>query len=391
MSLRYALLVALAALLPLQAAASCAFIRDGKTTPSIQVLDHWSARHVNDGKVNGCLLKVREIDDGKEYVAYTAYDFMCALGAGETLAVQRAYACCDTGEQGDYVCGIKPINPLAMLGQTNVGLMPAKPDRRAIPNLMDRLADAEWVGVRNITERLAEYAVEPTLQEDIRALRPRLRDIMDGAKNPQKKAAIAALLLQLSQNDEKQPDDLALVLTLLGGAGQWQELTTGEIAALDVAKRHPEAAEQIVPVLVELLRRGQHREPTKTLLLDTMPVFGAALQPHLLQIYALLGDDLFSRGTVDAAIAEDALKFDWFKANNRDRNNPDEQRRYAAEQMRQREDLEARFQRSLKIMPLWEKLVCAAFPVAAGTATRVVWDETIWSRDGRITSVNCPP
>lgn len=381
--------ILLAVLWPLPVAASCAFINDGKTTPTIQVLEHWSARHVNDGVVSGCLLKVRETDDGKEYLAYTSYDFICALDAKESLAVQRAYACCDTGEQGDYVCGIKPVNPLAMLRQTNVGLIPAKPDRRAIPNLMDRLAAVEWAGVRNIAERLAEYAAEPALKDAMPALQPRLQEIMAAAKHPEKKAAIAALLLEMG--GKAAPDDLALKLALLGGAGQWRELTAEETAALAAMKHHPEAATQIVPVLVELLRRGQHRETTKQQLLETLPAFGAALQPHLVQIRSLLEDDLFSRGTVDAAIAEDAAKFDWYKANNRDRNNPEEQRRYAAEQQRQRQDYAARAMRSRKITPLWERVVCAAFPDAAGAETRVVWDENIWSRDGDIPPVDCKP
>lgn len=379
----------LAAFWPLPAAASCALISDGKLTPTIQVLEHWSARHVNDGTVSGCLLKVREMDDGKEYLAYTTYDFICALQDKETLAVQRAYACCDTGEQGDYVCGITPVNPLAMLHQTNVSLIPAKPDRRAIPNLIDRLATAEWAGVRNITERLAEYAAEPVLKDEMLALRPRLQEILAAAKHAEKKAAIAALLMQLG--GKAPSEDLALQLALLGGAGQWRELTAEETTALEAVKHHPEAATQIIPVLIELLRRGRHYETTKTQLLETLPAFGAALQPHLVQIHSLLEDDLFGRGTVEAAIAADAAKFDWYKANNRDQNNPDEQRRYAAEQHRQRQDYEARAQRSQKIMPLWERLVCAAFPAAAGTETRVVWDKNIWSRDGQIPSVNCTP
>ncbi len=390
MRIRCTSLALFAALWPVSATASCAFISDGKTTPSVQVLDHWSARHVNDGVVSGCLLKVRETDDGKEYLAYTTYDFICALPAEETLAVTRNYACCDTGEQGDYVCGIKPVNPLAMLRQTSVSLVPAKPDKRALPNLMDRLAAAEWIGVRNITERLAEYAADPALQAEVQALRPRLQDIMAAAKHPEKKAAIAGLLMQLG-GETKAGDDLSLTLALLSGAGSWRDLNAEEIAALHLVKQHPEAADKIVPVLVELLRRGQHQESTKTLLLETLPAFGAALQPHLVQLYDLLDDDLFGRESVEAAMAEDAARFDWFKANNRDRNNPDEQKRYAAEQQRQRQDLTDRFDRSKKIMPLWEKLVCAAFPAAAGTATRIVWDKNIWSRDGQIPPISCAP
>lgn len=373
-----------------QAYASCAFMPDpnGKmpweNDKIVTVSDHWAVRHVNDGIVSGCLAEF-QLSGGKgSFTAYTAYDFICGLPADEKITVRQNFACCDTGEQGDYVCGIKTINPLAMKGQTSIAVVPAQPDRRAIPDMMQRLEKTEWIGAKNIAERLGDYAAVPELKAEVAALVPRLRALMASAGRDEKKAAIAQLLLRLDAGAADQAGNLDLALKILAGVN-FGHFGADESQALAIVQQHPEAGEKIVPVLIDLFRRTRYQAESGTLLLQALPAFGTALQPHLVALHSILNDDLFEEASVEAAIA-DYDKFDYFKANNRDRNNADEVKRYQAMRESQRKDLEAKAQRSQTTMPLWQATVCAAFPLPAGIETRRV----TWDAYDRIAPVTCP-
>lgn len=391
MKKRSILLAVLALLLaPADTWASCAFMPEpnGKmpweNDKTVTVADHWLVRHVREGGVTGCLAEFKSADGKDNFTAYTAYDFICALPAEEKITVRQNFACCDTGDDGDFVCGIKAVNPLAMKGRTSISVVPAKPDRRAIPDLMTRLEQIEWIGARNITDRLAEYAAVPELKADILALIPRLRTMMDSAAHSEKKAAIAQLLLRLGESNAAPADNLDLSLKILQGIhfGEWGD---DEKQALALVQKHPEAGEKVVPVLVELLRRAHYKAETRDMLLRALPSYGKALQPHLTALHYILRDDLFEEESVVAAMAEND-KFDWFKANHRDRSDTNEIKRYQAMRESQRKELEEKAQRSQSVMPLWQAAVCAAFPLPPGIqARRVTWDDY-----DRIAPVTCP-
>lgn len=380
------------ALIPAVAKASCAFMPEpnGKmpweNDKIVTVADHWLVRHVREGSVNGCLAEFKSADGKSDFTAYTAYDFICALPADEKITIRQNFACCDTGDDGDYVCGIKTINPLAMKGQTSIAVVPAKPDRRALPDLMTRLEKVEWIGAKNITERLAEYASVPELKAEVMALIPRLRELMASAERNEKKAAIAQLLMRLDDKNEAPPgDNLDLALKILQGIN-FGAFGADEQQALDIAQKHPEAGEKVVPVLVELVRRSHYKAETRTLLLHALPPFGKALQPHLTALHYILRDDLFEGPSVAVAMVEND-KFDWFKANKRDRADANEVKRYQAMRDGQRKELEEKAQRSRTTMPLWQATVCAAFPLPDGIQSRrVTWDDY-----ERIAPITCPP
>ena len=98
------------------AQASCAAPEN--TDPfDIRVTGSWKAQHATDGDIRGCLLTA-EKNDGTKVTAYTNYEFICALKPDEKISVAPSYACCDTGLQGDFVCGVTPRVPLAVVGQT---------------------------------------------------------------------------------------------------------------------------------------------------------------------------------------------------------------------------------------------------------------------------------
>lgn len=371
--------------------ASCAFMPDpnGKmpweNDKTVKVVDRWAVRHVNDGTVSGCLAEF-QLSDGKgSFTAYTAYDFICALPADEKISVRQNFACCDTGDQGDYVCGIKTINPIAMKGQTSIAVVPAKPDRRAIPDMMTRLERVAWIGARNITDRLADYAAVPELRAEIVPLIPRLRALMASAERDEKKAAIAQLLLRLDDKNGADPGgNLDLALKILQGA-HFGDFGADEKQALALLQKHPESGEKAVPILVDLLRRT-HQQADRGMLLQVLSSYGQALQPHLTALHYILRDDLFEEGSVESAMAEHD-KFDWFKANNRDHTNADEMKRYQAMRDSHRKELEARAQRSTVVLPLWQAVVCAAFPLPTGIQSRRV----TWDNYERIAPVTCPP
>lgn len=378
--------------IPVAAQASCAFMPEpnGKmpweNDKTVTVADHWLVRHVREGSVTGCLAEFKSADGKSDFTAYTAYDFICALPADEKITVRQNFACCDTGDDGDYVCGIKTLNPLAMKGQTSIAVLPAKPDRRAIPDLMTRLEKVEWIGAKNITERLAEYATVPELKAEVMALIPRLRELMASAERNEKKAAIAQLLMRLGDKNEATPgDNLDLALKILQGIN-FGEFGADAQQALAIAQKHPEAGDKVVPVLVELLRRTHYKAETRTQLLQALPPFGKTLQSHLTALHYILRDDLFEESSVAAAMAEND-KFDWFKANNRDRSDANEVKRYQAMRDSQRKELEEKAQRSKATLPLWQSAVCAAFPMPANIQSRrVTWDDY-----ERIAPVTCPP
>ena len=160
------------------ARANCMFQPINDT--EIHVLDSVSARHVRDGALTGCLLKLTTGDSGvKSMQAYTPYDFICNLPEDEQLKVSFRQSCCDTGDAGDFTCGVKPINPLALsYGQVSLSIAPSAPDRRAIPNLITMLEKVIW-GSDLLVDRILQY--HKAFPEEINALRPEFERIRNAA------------------------------------------------------------------------------------------------------------------------------------------------------------------------------------------------------------------
>ena len=87
------------------------------------------------------------------------------LSASEKITLMPDFACCDTGDHADFACGVKPRGLFDTMKRTNITLAPAKPDARAIPELVKaalggKLRDA------NAVIRLKEYLGVPALAEE---------------------------------------------------------------------------------------------------------------------------------------------------------------------------------------------------------------------------------
>ena len=314
--------------------ADCGFPVDNHPLKQVRVVDTWKARHVAGGFLSGCLAKFKMRDGDTTFIAYTAYDFICHLDREETLDIYIVYACCDAGEQGDFVCGVKPVNPLASVSQTSEMVVPAHPDRRAIPDLMNQLEKASW-GVSQITERLLEYSKVPELAPEITKLIPRLNEILAKTDSTEKRAVIAQLLLNLG--GAVSPDQTYEMSLDVLKAARFR-LERKDLDALGVVTRHPEKGDMTVPVLVDLLRRIGTEKTDEETVLKAFPVFGKALQPHLDAIHYVI-----------------------------------------------REDAET----SKSINPLWRQIACAAFPMPPKLeAQRILW-EGGW-QGARFQTVDCP-
>ncbi len=319
--------------------AQCAFPEDHDRPKPVQAVESWNARHVDEGTLPGCLVRLKRKDAGEAFVAYTPYRFICGLPKDEVLVVDTLWACCDAGEQGDFACGVKPANPFAQVG-TSITVVPHKPDRRGIPDLMANLKHACSGGARpgfsrlnasSIAGRLLEYHGVPEFRADILKLIPALKDLRRESRSEEPKAAVSDLLLRLGEGKPGSDLELELALDVLRGARFG--FAPRDLDALRRVRNHPAAGEAVVPVLLEHLGHGSELADTKAAL-EALPDFGAALKPHLIEIHELLG------GSADAA-------------------------------------------------PAWRRIVCAAFPSAPGErASRVLFDDYSGAR--KIPPVDCP-
>lgn len=309
------------------AEANC-IIAEPQPSEKIQVLETWKARHVQEGLLDGCILKTQSQDKSKSY-AYTSYGFICDLKQNESIEVHRQSACCDSGDVGDFVCGVKPVNSLTGVPQISTSLLPAVPDKRAIPNLMQSFQKSGF-RAENIATRLIEYSKFPELKIEILKHLPRLKELFRDSNSPELKAAIAKLLLQV----ESPPgDEVDLNLAVLNSPFFSLDFRTQN--ALGVLTRHPESAEKAVPTLINILRRS-YKSKDREVVMSALVSFKTIVQPFLSQIHYIL-----------------------------------------------REDLEKKL---VSTQSLWDELVCAAVPLAEGSKVSRVF----WGGHEKIDPVECP-
>lgn len=231
--------------------ASCA--APASTAPfDITVTAAWKAEHVNDGDIPGCLLTA-QTGAGQKITAYTPYEFICALKPHEKISVQPSYACCDTGEQGDFVCGVKPRVPLSVVSQTPLTIAPAAHDARAIADLMARSLSGKLREASAIS-KLQEYLGDPAYSETVRKQLPQLEAAMDNdtLKDPYTRGLVAALLLAGEPDSPKRAD--WRILQFKGGIDY--ALTPVQKSIAQEMLGDPATAERFMPVLVDRLRNA---------------------------------------------------------------------------------------------------------------------------------------
>lgn len=231
------------------AQASCA--APANTDPfDIRVTGSWKAQHVTDGDIRGCLL-TGEKNDGAKITAYTNYDFLCALKPDEKISVAPSYACCDTGLQGDFVCGITPRVPLAVVSQTPLMLAPAAHDPRAIVDLVAGSLSGKLREAAAIPQ-LQEYLSDPTYADTVRKQLPQLEAALDDGtlKENFVRGQVAGLLLAAYPDSPKRGDWRILQFT----GGLDYALTPIQKSVAQELLSDAGTAGKFMPVLVDRLR-----------------------------------------------------------------------------------------------------------------------------------------
>ncbi|MBL8638162.1 MAG: hypothetical protein JNN09_06670 [Alphaproteobacteria bacterium] len=277
--------------IPFDARANCAFQPMPDT--EIHVLDSVAARHVRDGALSGCLLKLEAT--GGVMQAYTPYDFICELPKDEQLKVSFGQSCCDTGDDGDFTCGVKPNNPLALsYGRVSLSIVPSAPDRRAIPNLVNMLEKETW-GSDQLVDHILQY--HKAFPAEISALRPefeRVRSaVTEAAKvdkntpNMNKVGALARLMRELYggtiNSDELLEADVTIFTSGL------YSVTDAQRAALARITRAKNLTAEQFALLVEHLHNTA--DVDQGIVLEALGHFPQYLPRHFRQIHYFLPNE----------------------------------------------------------------------------------------------------
>lgn len=267
------ILVILLLLLPQTAGADC-YMPDPPGAKEGTVAATWPAKHVEDGDIGGCLLKF-SLASGGEWLGYTKYDFICQLKPDEKITLMPNFACCDTGDHGDFACGVKPRGLFDTMKRTNITLAPALPDARAIPELVKaalggKLRDA------NAAIRLKEYLGVPELTEEVKKQVAPLEKALDDntVTDAYVRAQVAGLLAAANPESPKKTN--WQIEYFKGDIGY--ALTDAQRALLVSLTADKASAEKFIPVLAQKLR--QTDEDGRLAILTAMQAYGPSAKPH---------------------------------------------------------------------------------------------------------------
>jgi hypothetical protein len=267
------ILVILLLLLPQPAGADC-YMPAPPDAQEGTVAATWPAKHVEDGDIGGCLLKF-SLAAGGEWLGYTRYDFICKLSASEKITLMPDFACCDTGDHGDYACGVKPRGLFDTLKRTNITLTPALPDARAIPEMVHALKGGQ---LQNAVAaiRLKEYLGDTQLAEEVKKNIAPLEDSLEAViiTDPYVRAQVAALLAAAWPESKKRAFwDVTFFQGDIGFA-----LTDAQKAVMARMTADPATADYFIPELAKKLR--QTDEEGKAAILAAAAAYGPAAKRH---------------------------------------------------------------------------------------------------------------
>lgn len=268
------------------AAAQASCVAPANTDPfDIRVTGSWKAQHATDGDIRGCLLTA-EKNDGTKVTAYTNYEFICALKPDEKISVAPSYACCDTGLQGDFVCGVTPRVPLAVVGQTPLMISPSTHDPRAIIDLVAGSLSGKLREAAAIP-KLQEYLSDPAYADAVRQQLPQLETALDDGTLKQDfvRGQVAGLLLAGYPDSPKR--DAWRMMQFTGGMDY--ALTPIQKSIAQELLEKPDTALRFMPVLIDRLRRSS--EPDRIYLLSVAARSGQS-KAHINEIRDALGSDI---------------------------------------------------------------------------------------------------
>ena len=250
---------------------------------TVKITDSWSAKHVHEGSLYGCIVKA-ENRSNKSFFAYTPYKFLCELPKSEWIDIDKVHACCDAGDDGEFACGIKPVNPLSHLKQFDVTIRPSKPDARGIPDLMNHLESSKF-GTKQVCSRILEYYMTPSLQSQIQQLIPRIKVSLEQSQSSDFKAAVAQLLLDIDPSSNR----IDLQRLILLGVGY--QLDTSSYNALVGVISTTKKSEDTLKILIGLLQQVKSDEKSLEVLANAIYQYKDQIKPYLSRIYSILTEN----------------------------------------------------------------------------------------------------
>ncbi len=137
---------------------------------------------------------------------YVEYDFICQLKPTESISLYtyagvQHISPCDTGEHGDYTCGLHGIDAQGKQIDRPPGASLAGMDMRAIPDLIEIATKANGYRSSHAAARLGEYAASPDMPDAKAAIlnykTELLRAKSISISDAQKQGALTSLLLTL--------------------------------------------------------------------------------------------------------------------------------------------------------------------------------------------------
>ncbi len=340
------------------AAANCVFLGD-QGAQEYSVTQTWEIEHASDKNPTGCLAKITAGKD--ESLVYTPYGFICKMPKDEKIMLSLLQSCCDTGRQGDYACGIAPKSSLFSKSslpedtQTSTTAVPAKLDKRVIPELIAKLEAGNISGISNVGDKLVEYAREPTFTADLAPFKERLQAAHDKAANSFQKENIAKVLLVLAPAEGGKEDPVLLISRLQNVMGSYSD---EHILAIRALGKHPEIADKSIPLLLDLAGRIQS-DPLP--IIDTLVELGPVVGPYLPLAYRKLHIDKLTEAQ-DIEKAKRDFQAAVAKDNPAGKEPPASQvdiARFNAMVAAKYKQLEDDSVRSRFLLPLWRKVVCA--------------------------------
>lgn len=230
------------------AVANCIFPEDPQKE-SGSVVKTWKARHGYHGAIDGCIVKLK-LQDQSEILAFSPFSYVCEFAGGERFEFKRRTACCDSGDFGAFVCGVKPVDATGLgVSRLNASLQPLRPDARALPEVMKALTQPKSPLASEALALLKAYHATPELKLKVEAEIPRLRLIFKSKVTPYERAGMARLMLQV----DKTPEDfIGLHLAVLQDPNFQLDAVT--LASLKVLAEHKSESERVVRMLIEALR-----------------------------------------------------------------------------------------------------------------------------------------
>lgn len=267
------LLIAFLITLPQTVLADCAMPQHSGAKQGT-VAATWPARHVEDGDIGGCLLKF-SLAAGGEWLGYSRYDFICKLSTSETITLMPDFACCDTGDHGDFACGVKPRGMFNTLKRTNITLAPALPDARAIPEMVKALAGGKLRDA-GAAIRLKAYLSVPELAEEVKKQVAPLEAALDNntITDAYVRAQVAGLLATANPESPKKTN--WQIEYFKGDIGY--ALTDTQKALLAALITFPDPDPRYIPVLAQKLR--QTDEDGRLAILTALKSYGPAAKPY---------------------------------------------------------------------------------------------------------------